>query len=511
MKFHKFFLSRLEATLIQFVKGRSSISPKRILALLSILILLYPSGRLAAQTQNAEKNLDDKILGDENSQNSNPSKPGNQNSWRISGFLENENFFQLREEPGDGKGSIVKEEGRLNLNLKYGSDFFYGKLVSDLYFYPQNDYYTQARESGTIELQEAYVQMGEKLQLRIGKQLFQWGNADMFHVSNFFDQPDLREMFASDKEDLYKGVYAIKGKIIWRSFSLEAALMPVYSGPLYPGENSFWTFTPSSVQFSIPAEYQAAFGGMTSLNLPPVFSDQNDQTATWNNSSYGIRAGGTLGWLDFYLSYFHGISNAVSFYSEINLDTMQLNTSPISEKEDSVGLNLAFNIDRFAIRIESNYTPNKLAAVENSYSLKDVNGTQFLSQDLMRAHYFNYTFGIDANLWGDDGRILAEWTHGVYLENEETRNNLEENFLNQLLLLRLEDSFVQKHLKIEIGAILRPDSKQIGWAPFADVTWDFFNGIELAAGTLIFYGNGEELFSLFDNYDYTYLKAKVVF
>ncbi len=351
--------------------------------------------------------------------------------------------------------------------------------------------------------------------------MFQWGNADMFHVTNFLDQPDLRELFSSDREDSNKGVFALKGKIIWRSFSLEAALVPVHSRPLYPQNDSFWNIVPEQMNLPIPNQYQLFLGGKDSVLVNPVFADQKQTPAIWDNSMYGLRVGGTMGPIDAYLSYFHGISNSVSIYPEIELrqesaespimNIESLAMRPIYHTIDSFGLDIAFNINRFAIRLEGQLNPKKRAMIENSYTMVEKDGVNYLMPQFLWASYASYTFGVDANLWGEDGRVLAEWTQGFYLEEKEKRRGLVDPLLSQILLFHLEDKFFRKRLVVSIGTLMRPTNDLVGWAPFVNVKWDFLNGMEMSLGSMIFYSREEELFSLFEDNDHFFIKAKMSF
>ena len=102
--------------------------------------------------------------------------------WDIFGFIENNNFFHIPGEKDASKHKDIKLEGRGRINLKYGNDFYYGKVVLDGYYFPEKNQTSESAseeipdyKKNRLEAQEIYIAAGETLQVKLGKQLFSWG------------------------------------------------------------------------------------------------------------------------------------------------------------------------------------------------------------------------------------------------------------------------------------------------------------------------------------------------
>lgn len=476
--------------------------------------LLASPALLSAQS--SQKELDQQILGEQGEATANPKS----SSWTLHGFVENESHLHINENADFVDNGFVKFENRLRLDAKAGSDFFYGRVIGDLYYYPQReDYkpegYAPPQPNGSGELYQAYVHIGERVQFRAGKQHFDWGKADVFQVTDYMERADLREGLAKDQEDQATGVYALSLKYIWRTWSIQAVFRPLFSQALYPRQKSFWQIVPDKQSITVPESYQASLG--EKITLPVEWQTGSEPSPTWKNSNVALRLGGTTGALDIYLSYYHGQDNRLGFQPETTIKNLSsdpevthLRVTPFYRTIDSVGLESAFNISSIAIRAEANYTPNKWGLRKGEYNQQgelpeDITLTGKLDQE----HHIAYTVGVDAQLWRKHGRILVEWSQSYFLQN---RDSYEKEFISDLILLRLEDKFWDEHVHVELGSMIRPEKRNhIGVVPMASVTYDFHNGMELELGTMMFYANGESLVGLFDDNDFAYIRGRYTF
>lgn len=403
--------------------------------------------------------------------------------WDFFGFFENNNHFSITENKND-EYEVIKLEARAKLNARYGNDKIYAKASLDTYYYPEDHEDNKPHENGKIEAQELYVGGGDIFQFKLGKQLFQWGTADAFTVTNYMDQPDRREQFATDKDDRFRGVTALSLKILFGEFALEGAVTPVHNKPLLA--EGFWEFSPDPID-------------MGSNQLDMQINDTSAKDSNLKNASYAARFGGTLGILDFHFMYFNGINNNIIFEPVITRDntstTPFVNLKPYYDRIQSFGIDMAFNIEKLSVRAEGSYTNNMPGIIKpevSGYQSAFTSATAGTNGDyqvteIENAKYFAYVVGADYNLWGDNGRLLVEWMHAKYIDNEKYNAPI----FNKLLLIRIEDKFYNEQIYTELNSTLRPIKKE--------------------TGGYIFQGNDDDLFSLVEDKDLIYIKGRMEF
>lgn len=422
-----------------------------------------------------------------------------ENKWVFFGFFQNRNFFSANRYE-DTK--TLKNEGRVNLNARYGNEFQYVKIRGDLYLYPSDENNREEKAYG--ELREVYFTVGENLQFSLGKRIYQWGSADVFNVVNYLDQADQRKLFATDKEDRYSGVYSASLKFLFSDFGLEAAAVPYFSEPLMPEDQ--W-------QIQMPA-YSNPLG-----EIPMVMKESPNKESNWRNASYASRFGGNIGSFDFHLTYFNGISKNFIFYPELEKSTVNLlpkfeiNTTPVYSRVQSAGLDFAFTWDKLSVRSETSYTYNMPAVKNiNKEKMSILNPMMpdgiYPVTEIDQNQYISYSVGLDYNLWGNNGRVFTEWMEGYYLIN---RQDYTEPFLNRLLIFRLEDKWINESMYAELGSIIRPIIENPGYGILYKLGWDFKNGLTMETEGYFFFAGDDEFFGVLEQKDMVALSAKMTF
>ncbi len=421
-----------------------------------------------------------------------------ENQWDVYGFFQNRNFFSANRY---ADMMTLRNEARANVNLRYGNKFQYVKVAGDVYAYPSaasNDL-----DDGRAELREMYFSAGDVLVFLIGKKAYQWGSADVFNVVNYTDQADQRKLFATDKDDRYLGVYSASLKYIFGEFSVETLAIPYFAAPLLPSQEWEIRMDP----------YSTPFGAL------PVQINRSGYVASgWRNASYAARSGGTLGNFDFHLAYFNGISRSFLFAPSLEVVTpgsAQLNMDPVFSRVQSAGLDFAFTWDKLSVRAESSYT-NDMPAVEkmDDKTLSSVNPMiliipgKYTMGKTEREQYLSYVVGVDYNLWGNNGRVLAEWMEGYYLFNKEKYSEL---LLNRLLLFRVEDKWLNERLITELGTIIRPVDKSPGYGVLYKLGWDFKNGLTMETEGYFFFSADDAFFDMLEYKDMVAISAKMTF
>lgn len=450
----------------------------------------------------------------------------------VYGFVENENYFGATGKQKNKDREIIKLETRARVNLKFGTPFYHFFSSIDAYFYPEiypdAAIDTPARQMNphlpsrqfALEAQEIYIKAGEKLQFKAGKQLFGWGKADAFKLTNYLDQADIRELFAKGQGDQNRGVLALSLKYLFGDFSVETALVPLHHAPLYPANGTFWAIAPETQMVKWP--------GATFIVTPTVDNGKG-LSARFGNMSGAIRLGGSFGSVDTHISLHSGIDKSIFFIPKTTIpllagtagspDTSQeatIEIAPYYNRVNQAGFEAAWVIDRFSFRSEFVYSHDKVAIV------KDVEKGQrtfspagppaatsvTLYNKVEKEKYLGGAIGMDVQLWGNDSLFLVEYTKSDYLANS---SRYSPEFFNNFLLVRLEDKFFNQKLETKIGIIIRPKNKDTGYAPNGEIGWNFQNGLTMILGGVFFFGDNDPLFKLYRDANMVFTRIRYNF
>lgn len=398
--------------------------------------------------------------------------------WELSGFLQSDNHFAVPAKVSSDY-EVIKLEGRGRLNFKYGTEDYYAKSVMDVFFYPEPYNELNPHDWGRIETQELYFTGGDRLRFKLGKQLFSWGKADLFSVTNYLAQPNRKESFATKAEDKNMGILALSLKYIFGDFSVEGAMTPLHNPVLTPVLDSFWSEDHGSIQ---------------SVSVQEVGPDR--KTPGMENSSFSIRGGGTIGEVDFHLSYFYGYDNSIVFKPTLiesepaEIDDY-IEMKPYYDRVHKFGFDLAFTLGKLSIRAEGAFTLD-MAGVQKIkgddvttalVALPDTGEQEITTID--KVPYVEYVIGADYNLWGERGFILLEWMQDIYLKNTYSYRDVR---ISDILLIRAQDRFLGNRLGVQINGVLILRGDSAAAAPGCEVDWDFNNGMTMTTGGYLFIG-----------------------
>jgi hypothetical protein len=423
----------------------------------------------------------------------------------FTGFLLNDNHFALHKEENELDSHLVKAQTRIRSNLGYQADRLKGYLSIDAWAAG-----LQRRRSGseigdyrlegesTLQLQEAYLEatFGD-MKFKGGQQLFNWGTGDAFHVNNYFDRLDLREMYVVDEDDRYRGTVALAAKYFLHDFAIEAVIAPVFAPPLLPQNNSYWAIQTGDDEV---IRYQ--------------FKPDNHHR---KRASAALRAGGVVGNTDYHFSVFNGVSNTLLFRTSLageavyllGLDadeftaiptTAELQSAMLYERVTTIGFDAASTVGKISYRIEVAYTPDMIAFIRPDMDdivaairsrgvaqLPMLSGDRFaIDSELektQREPFASWVIGIDYNYRSANGFILLEWVRAQYLHD---RRRFVKPLINDAILLRWADKFWNESLAIEISTVFGPVQRQAGYTFNPRVEWDFKNGVTAAIDLFIF-------------------------
>ncbi|MBN2091675.1 hypothetical protein JW964_18820 [candidate division KSB1 bacterium] len=134
-------------------------------------------------------------------------------------------------------------------------------------------------QNSGFHLREAYIDyQGTNWDIRIGRQIIIWGNADGIQITDIVSPMDYTEFLAQDYDDIRMPVEGVKTRYNWNQASLEMVWIPVFQSDIFPAEDNPWAFK-MNLPTQFPPEFEPAilpekkvansdFGGKISFFLP---------------------------------------------------------------------------------------------------------------------------------------------------------------------------------------------------------------------------------------------------
>ena len=378
-------------------------------------------------------------------------------------FLENDNYFNTA--PDESFNTAYKKcEIRANVDFATSIDNLSFKLVTDAYFTPRllsdNIYsahtYSESfrvmrngsisGESYELNPRQAYVGYEDgKYRIRAGNQLFNWGTADVFNPTSYFNPFDMREYLLKDDDEMKYGVPAISGLYTIGATSLEAVITPVHIPLTFANKNAFWELKYNEGPFPVNIEQPSS--------LPLSFY----------NCGIGLQYYFNYFKTDFYISVYHGpddepLMRPIGTKITPN-EPLSIIISPEYKTVDMTGLAFSKSVSRFVIQAEGVYSFNKYGVIEQDYTTD----LKFpLSID--KSHFISYSTGINYFIPlndiipGHQGTSVAtlEWMQSIYFDDR-----MMAPLLTKIIIARMQDTIMDEKLDIIFTTIYDTQNSSI--------------------------------------------------
>ncbi len=373
----------------------------------------------------------------------------------VNGFVELDNHISTYLYQ-DFQEIFKKNEIRTNLNLKLGIDSVYLYLDMDFYgspYFISKEQYGEYRYTDEFEVNrnlrlshpsfeftfnELYVNYDvNRFRFRVGNQVFAWGTADVMSPTSYFNPYDLRELLFKDEDELKQGIPSFSSMVTVKNHSVELVVAPVHVPTIIAEEGNFWAIRYKEGPFPVKIQKPRP------LNVD------------WKNIAVGGQYYVNQWNTDFYLSAFHGpdtepIMRPVQTLT-IPYEPVSLLVKPDYRVSDRVGFAVSRTAWKFTFQGEAVYSPNRHGVV-----------TQYLTKELVlpfrvrKGHNLSYSAGFNFFVpvpakwkWHDGELVLtAEWSQSIFFDKW-----IMKSLLTDLLVLRLQDSFLQNSLKFSITSI----------------------------------------------------------
>ncbi len=381
----------------------------------------------------------------------------------------------------DPSDANKKVEVRNRLKLKYGTDRLHVYAVPNAYFMTTfiseeigRDYvYSEKTEVGRnlrlstkaseLTFNELYLHYStDAFRLRLGNQIFAWGTADAFNPTSYFNPFDAREFIFKEDDELNQGVPAASGMFYIGNWVLEVVYVPVHVPMALPENDNFW------------------FLRLTGMPLEAMVDDRGGMEMNGRNMAYGARFSGSVKGVDMSVSGYHGpdkepvlVPSSVMFPPN---EPVAIAVRPEYYIVNKMGFDASTSIDKFVVQCEMAYSPDKRGLEELP---DDITGVSF-PLPVKKSHYFSYSTGfnyfipLNRVFEGHEGDTVFtfEWTQSLFFDRD-----LEEPMLSKLISTRIEDTYLDSHLKIKLTVIY--ETREWGYIFWPRVEWDFQNGLSV--------------------------------
>ena len=325
----------------------------------------------------------------------------------VGGQASGEHISYFQKKPGK-INSRNQGELLLNVSTPAGKEFgFYTstRLRDDL---------SDNTRTG-VTLKEAYAKLRKSwLDLKVGKQVMEWGQSDKIRPTNNLCPMDYTDYLDSER----LGVVAVNATVDLDSLGrLQAIFIPVFTPTLLPGSQSRWHLDQGQMAaMQMASRYPGMKAGVSLL------PDQTPK-ADIGAAQWGVQYSLSLWGFDFDVNYLYGYS----FLPEV-----LLSAAPVAR--DSLSATIAKHYYRQQV------AGGSLSRVMGQYACR-VECAEFWPDGLNASHsYFRYSVGLDRTFYDIVGRsnlmLLAQWMDEVD-DNDVDYSNYDINHLfRQSLMAR---------------------------------------------------------------------------
>ncbi len=184
---------------------------------------------------------------------------------------------------------------------------------------------------------------GDIARIRIGNQIFQWGSANTYSPTSYFNPYDTREFLVRSEDEIFMGIPSLSLLLAKNSNSLEFVFAPIPVSSRNALNTSFWSVD------------------IDNYILPVQITDSKELDIKAKNFAYGARASALMGPLEGSLSVFHGPDNLQLYVpigtqivkdDEGNNETVVM-IEPQSFVVNTVGLDFNLNFGDLSFQLET--------------------------------------------------------------------------------------------------------------------------------------------------------------
>ncbi len=432
----------------------------------------------------------------------------------VSGSLSNETRLRLLQNdmPDDMDWDITAMMTKADFIARATDEERIGRLFMN--FDLRHDPTGVFDETDDIEwrLREAYGGFySEYVSFELGKKIYAWGMADEFNPTDLLNPEDLRWVFSHNKGERKLGVYSANLTLQYDNFALQGVIVPVFEPHILPASDSDW----------LPWELGLFYNLIDAFPEFVEFQPRHVPNLNARNTDRAARFTGTVGPVDFAMTYFDGFDDLPLYNMKIDIDAngMLGGAKPLTIREayqryQAYGGSLAVTAGSFGFRSEgAYYTPRTYnATIDSSLLMIDNLIDGFLAMQQLRnfdwhveSPSFSAVGGVD---WREGTRVYLnfQYVHNQILEYDE--ENLYEEF-EGLVTGKARTLWLEDDLAVAVNSAY--NVYQGDWFAKPYVAYNWTVDFETELGVQLYGGDEETRFGAYNFNDYAYLKMKYNF
>lgn len=377
--------------------------------------------------------------------------------------------------------SLEQQEGSILRKNELSGYFEYQYGTKELFFYTKtflsiqpglfsdslNEYYryTNSPEfrrdlsfsSENIDLRfrefYGYFQNGRYI-FKVGNQIINWGTADVFKPTSYFNPFDIREfLFKDQNNELTTGIPALTMSAAIGEDTIDVVFVPLHIPARMMVNNSFWGINYSEGPFPV------IIGEAEALNFSLL------------NSALGIKYYKNIFGIDIQTSLYHGPDRDPSLLPQRTVsepgERVKIEVSPYYETYDAAGLALSTTYKKFIIQGECVYSFNKAGVIDKKINAQTATQSELntlLPFEAITSQFISYTAGFNYFVpikeyfpsHNTEAIFTMEWTQSIYF-NEDIMTPV----FSDILVMRFQDKFLNNKLETVLSAIVDTNNKSV--------------------------------------------------
>jgi hypothetical protein len=155
-------------------------------------------------------------------------------NWLFSGFIEGIWSSRLNSS-GDPPTARLRTKAELGAGLRS----FYGKISGEV------EKNWAIKEATGVRLRELWLEwVTGAFDLRIGRQIIIWGQADGVQITDVICPPDYSEFLTRTLEDIRTPVEAVRFRLLGQNLTFEVIIIPIFQPATLAGPDNPWYLGP---------------------------------------------------------------------------------------------------------------------------------------------------------------------------------------------------------------------------------------------------------------------------
>ncbi|MDY8138349.1 DUF1302 family protein [Aquimarina sp. 2201CG5-10] len=341
-----------------------------------------------------------------------------------------------------------------------------------------------------VFIDEAYMDMFfSKVDVRIGKQIIAWGEADGINPTNNINPIDYSDLI--DTEDERIGVFSLQAKYYVKDFTFEGVIIPVVNSSILPNPSSRWFL-------DFPTQIMTPTGALVDANFS--LEDTKLPAKKISNAQYALKAKTSLKGWDLSVSYFNGYDDLPSFQQSIQPNddgSLNVVVTPEVNKLEVYGFDFSTIVGKYGLRGELAY-----------FKTDDPNGTNPAIDD----PFYQYVIGLDRNfsnvIQDNNMFVIVQWIHQIIETGVDVPNTNLNNIFQQAVSTKI-DCEISPYAKISLQGIY--DFKAENHYVKSELLYNLTSDLKLGMILDIFGGEKNTFFGNYNDNNRAQLKLKYSF